>query len=120
MRTTVTKIMHFSAAHSLPDHQGKCRNIHGHTYTVEVTVEGPLQDEGPARAMVLDFGDLGDVVARLVVDPLDHQYLNDVLEVVPTAEALAGWMFRTLVDAGLPVTRVRLWETPTSYAEVTP
>jgi 6-pyruvoyltetrahydropterin/6-carboxytetrahydropterin synthase len=120
MKTTVTKILQFDSAHSLPDHEGKCRNVHGHTYTVEVTVSGALRESGPARAMVVDFGELGKTVARLVVDPLDHQYLNDVLDVVPTAEAIAGWMFGVLADAGLPVVRVRLWETPTSYAEVTP
>jgi 6-pyruvoyltetrahydropterin/6-carboxytetrahydropterin synthase len=69
--------------------------------------------------MVMDFADLGDTIARLVVDPLDHLYLNDVLDFVPTAEALAGWMLTTLTAAGLPVVRLRLWETPSSYAEVT-
>ncbi len=120
MNTTVTKILSFDAAHSLPDHAGKCRNVHGHRYTVEVTVGGPLQDSGPARAMVVDFADLEERVATLIVDPLDHQYLNDILDVVPTAEAMAGWMLITLRENGLPVIRLRLWETPTSYAEVTP
>ena len=120
MRTTITKILRFDAAHSLPDHEGKCRNIHGHGYSVEVTVAGSLQASGPATAMVMDFADLRDTIARLLVDPLDHQYLNDVLDFVPTAEALAGWMLTTLAAAGLPVVRVRLWETPSSYAEVTP
>jgi len=119
VRTTITKILTFDAAHSLPDHEGKCRNIHGHTYTVEVTVAGGLQESGPATAMVMDFADLRDAVERLVVDRLDHEYLNDVVDFVPTAEAVAGWVFSTLVEAGLPVVRVRLWETPTSYAEVT-
>lgn len=119
MRTTITKILRFDAAHSLPDHEGKCRNIHGHGYSVEVTVEGRLQESGPATAMVMDFADLREAVSRLVVDLLDHTYLNDVLDFVPTAEALAGWMFATLTAAGLPVVRVRLWETPSSYAEVT-
>jgi len=119
VRTTITKLFTFDAAHSLPEHEGRCRNLHGHGYKVEVTVEGRVQEAGPASGMVMDFSDLGDRVRELVVDPLDHRYLNDVLEVVPTAEGIAGWMFATLSAAGLPIVRVRLWETPTSYADVT-
>lgn len=118
MRTTVTKILTFDAAHSLPDHEGKCRNIHGHTYSLEVTVEGPVQTGGPADRMVMDFGRLREEMERLVVDPLDHCYLNELFEFAPTAEALAGWAMETLREAGLPVIRVKLWENPTSYAEV--
>ena len=120
MRTTITKILSFSAAHSLPQHEGKCRNVHGHTYTVEVTIEGQVKESGPSTGMVMDFADAGADIRRLVVDPLDHSYLNDVLDFVPTAEAMAAWMFGVLASSGLPVVRVRLWETPTSYAEVIP
>ena len=119
MHTTITKILLFDAAHRLPDHEGACRRLHGHTYTVEVTVEGSLQQDGPASGMVMDFSDLGSTVQRLVIQPLDHTYLNDVLDFVPTAEAIAGWMFRTLAEAGVSVVKVRLWETPSSFAEVT-
>jgi len=119
VHTTVTKILTFDAAHSLPDHQGKCRNLHGHTYTLEVTVRGELEHSGPATGMVMDFGDLAERVRRVVVEPLDHRYLNEVLDFVPTAEAIALWAFRVLAGEGLPVVRVRLWETPTSFAEVT-
>ena len=120
MRTTVTKILTFDAAHSLPTHPGLCRNVHGHTYTLEVTVEGQLADGGPTDQMVMDFGDLRRRVAELVVNHLDHRYLNELFDFAPTAEALAAWSMRTLLEAGLPVIKVRLWETPTSYAEVTP
>ncbi|MHB1343467.1 MAG: 6-carboxytetrahydropterin synthase QueD [Thermoleophilia bacterium] len=119
MRTTVTKILTFDAAHSLPEHEGKCRNIHGHTYTMEVTAEGPVHHGGPRDQMVMDFGDLRAHLERLVVEPLDHCYLNELFDFAPTAEALAGWAMATLREAGLPVVRVKLWENPTSYAEVT-
>ena len=118
MRTTITKILTFDAAHSLPEHLGKCRNVHGHTYTVEVTIEGTIDSGGPTDGMVMDFADLSSRVAELVVDPLDHRYLNDLFDFAPTAEAVAEWTLVTLQRAGLPVVRVRLWETPTSYAEV--
>lgn len=119
MRTTVTKILTFDAAHSLPDHEGKCRNVHGHTYRLEVTVEGPVRRGGSSDQMVMDFGDLRAELQRLVVEPLDHCYLNDLFDFAPTAEALAAWAMRTLREAGLPAVRVKLWENPTSYAEVT-
>jgi 6-pyruvoyltetrahydropterin/6-carboxytetrahydropterin synthase len=118
VRTTVTKILSFDAAHSLPDHEGLCRNVHGHTYTMEVTVEGAVTSGGPADGMVMDFGDLRSRVAELVVDRLDHRYLNDLFDFAPTAEALAAWSMETLLSAGLPVVRIRLWETPTSYVDV--
>ncbi|HZK48405.1 MAG TPA: 6-carboxytetrahydropterin synthase QueD [Thermoleophilia bacterium] len=118
MRTTITKIFTFDSAHSLPEHLGKCRNVHGHTYTMEVAVEGPVDHGGPTDGMVMDFADLRARVAELVVGPLDHRYLNDLFDFAPTAEALASWAMLTLREAGLAVVRVRLWETPTSYAEV--
>ncbi len=118
MRTTITKILTFDAAHSLPEHLGKCRNVHGHTYTLEVTIEGETDSGGPTDGMVMDFADLSSRAAELVVEPLDHHYLNDLFDFAPTAEAVAKWALVTLRQAGLPVVRVRLWETPTSYAEV--
>ena len=119
MKTSITKILTFDAAHSLPEHRGKCAGVHGHGYRLEVTVAGPVNPYGPATGMVMDFADLDGTIERVVVGPLDHTYLNDVLDVVPTAEGIAAWAFASLRAAGLPVERVRLWETPTSYADVT-
>ena len=119
MRTTVTISTTFAAAHRLPDHEGKCCRLHGHTYGLEVTVEGSPQESGPAAGMVMDFAELRQRVAELVVERLDHQLLNEVLDFVPTTEALAAWAFTRLREAGLPVARVRVAESPNSYVEVT-
>jgi 6-pyruvoyltetrahydropterin/6-carboxytetrahydropterin synthase len=119
MKTTITVSATFAAAHRLPEHEGKCSRLHGHTYGLEVTVEGTPQTAGPAAGMVMDFADLRAKVNELVVERLDHQLLNDVFDVVPTAEAVAGWAFERLMEAGLPVVRVRLAEGPNSYVEVT-
>lgn len=119
MKTTITVSATFAAAHRLPDHEGKCFRLHGHTYGLEVTVAGTPQTSGPAAGMVMDFADLRSRVKELVVERLDHQLLNDVFEFVPTAEAVAGWAFKQLSEAGLPVVRVRLAEGPNSYVEVT-
>ncbi len=119
MRTTITVRTTFAAAHQLLDHEGKCQRLHGHTYGLEVTVEGTPQSSGPATGMVMDFAELRQRVRESVVQPLDHQLLNDVLGFAPTSEAVAAWAFGRLKDTGLPVVRVRLAEGPDSYVEVT-
>lgn len=113
MRTQVTKSFHFEAAHQLPWHAGRCRQLHGHGYRLEVTVEGPLDGNG----VVVDFDDLKGVVQREVVDRYDHAYLNDLLD-NPTAELIAADAWKRLEAAGLSPARIRLWETPTSSVEI--
>jgi 6-pyruvoyltetrahydropterin/6-carboxytetrahydropterin synthase len=113
MRTSVTRSFTFEAAHRLPWHQGKCRNLHGHGYRLEVTVEGPVGHQG----MVLDFADVAEVVEREVIARYDHAYLNDIIE-NPTAELIAHHVYKTLEATGLAVARVRLWETPDCMVEV--
>lgn len=114
MRTSVTRCFAFEAAHQLPWHEGKCRNLHGHSYRLEVTVEGPI---GP-RGIVVDFGDVKSVVEREVVAHLDHRYLNDLFD-NPTAELVAADIWKRIEAADLRVTRVRLWETADSFVELT-
>lgn len=115
MRTSVTRSFTFEAAHRLPWHPGRCRNLHGHSYRLEVTVEGPVDENG----VVLDFDDLKAVVQREVVDRYDHTLLNDLLD-NPTAELIASDAWKRLEAAGLAPARLRLWETPTSSVEIRP
>ena len=119
MKTTIAVSTTFAAAHRLPDHEGKCYRLHGHTYGLEVAVEGSPQESGPAAGMVMDFAELREHVQKLIVDRLDHQMLNELFEFVPTVEALAAWAFEELLGAGIPVVRVRLAEGPNTYVEVT-
>ena len=118
MKTSIAKSFTFEAAHVLPNHTGKCKNLHGHSYRLEVLVEGPVQTTGSEEGMVMDFARLTDVVEREIVIPLDHQYLNDVVAFAPTAELLAEEVFRRLTSAGIPVSRIELWETPKARAVV--
>lgn len=113
MRTRVTRAFAFEAAHRLPWHAGKCRHLHGHGYRLEVTVEGPLDDNG----LVVDFDRLRHVVQREVIDHYDHRDLNDVLD-NPTAELIAHQAWKRLEAAGLTVVGLRLWETPDSSVEL--
>ncbi|MBV8160878.1 MAG: 6-carboxytetrahydropterin synthase QueD [Acidimicrobiia bacterium] len=113
MRTSVTTCFTFEAAHQLPWHPGKCRHLHGHGYRLEVTVEGPVGEDG----MVLDFAAVSEVVEREVVARYDHTYLNDSFE-NPTAELVALEVWKRLEGAELDVAAIRLWETADSMVEV--
>ena len=127
MRATLTKRWSFDAAHMLPNHGGKCRRLHGHTYQVEVAVSGHTQeatgksDEG----MVIDFYELSKVWKEVLEPELDHQYLNDTIGYVTgptTAENIAGFLleaFTLHLPTTIIVERVTVWETPTGSATVT-
>jgi 6-pyruvoyltetrahydropterin/6-carboxytetrahydropterin synthase len=114
MRTRVTRSFHFEAAHQLPWHEGKCRNLHGHSYRLDVTVGGPVGDRG----IVVDFADIKAVVQRDVLDRFDHTYLNDLLD-NPTAELIAAEIWKSIEAAGLDVERIQLWETADCHVEIT-
>lgn len=119
----LTKEFRFEAAHVLPDHDGKCARLHGHSWRGEVTLRGPvLFAEGPMRGMLLDFGKLKKYVEPLVDTYLDHNYLNLSIPLEhPTSEAIAEWLFHA-IEAELPhdlkplLYEVRISETCTSAA----
>ncbi len=118
MKTIITKKFNFESAHMLPNHDGKCKNLHGHSYVLEVSVTGDIQTSGPKEGMIMDFKDLSEIVDREIISQWDHQYLNDIVPFVPTAELLAQECFRRISNAGIRVCRVRLWETAKSFVEV--
>ncbi|WP_240666731.1 6-carboxytetrahydropterin synthase QueD [Longirhabdus pacifica] len=133
----VCKIFTFDSAHQLVGHKGKCANLHGHTYKLEVELKGKLHgpehqsDEG----FVIDFSDVKSMVKELLVDQLDHSFIamgnepalaslkesgSKVTELGfrTTAENMAMYMCHQLKLAKLPVYAVKLWETPNSWAQV--
>lgn len=89
----VTKEFSFDAAHFVPDYYGKCERMHGHTYKLQVTVEGDVGKNG----MTIDFVILKKMVKEKVLDKLDHQVLNDIIEVA-TAENVVIWIWNQLVN----------------------
>ena len=121
----------FNAAHQLRDPGmsddenqrvfGKCANLHGHNYVLEVVVAGEVQ---PATGYVMDLKQLSDVISRRVIQDVDHRNLNTDVPwlqgCIPTAEnlALAFW---ERINSELPeglLRSVRLWETDKNWAEV--
>jgi 6-pyruvoyltetrahydropterin/6-carboxytetrahydropterin synthase len=101
-------IEEFDAAHSLPGYEGKCANLHGHTYRVEMVIEGPVGEDG----FVMDFYRLKKILKAALQD-LDHRCLNDLLA-NPTAEMIAGWISkrlkRDLEETPVDLVSLKLWE----------
>ena len=128
---SVTKRIEFCYGHRLLDYEGICRHPHGHNGLVEVEVRSGTLDK---RNMVCDFSDIKRVVKGWIDRDLDHKMLlrrDDPLvkalqqlgepvyicESNPTAEHIAKIIYQHAAREGLPVVRVKLWETPTSFAE---
>lgn len=118
MQTTITKIFNFESAHSLPNHDGKCAGLHGHSYQLEVSIIGDVVESGPKEGMVMDFADLSNLVRIQIIEKLDHKFLNEVLPFTTTAENIAKWIFETLRNSNLEVSKIKLWETKNSFVEV--
>jgi 6-pyruvoyltetrahydropterin/6-carboxytetrahydropterin synthase len=122
----VSKTFRFEAAHRLPEHDGKCVRMHGHSYRVQVVIAGNhLHRTGPQTGMLEDF-DAINVLVKPIVDAWDHRVLNELdlggAAVNPTAEALADWIRKEVVrfwenDDESWLELVRVYETETCYAE---
>lgn len=103
--------LHFDAAHRIVESGGRCERLHGHTWKVEVFIQGKELDE---RGLVIDFAELKEIASRQVRE-LDHQYLNEVLPGMnPTTENIARYLFQKLQGEmdleRVKVSRVRVWE----------
>lgn len=118
MTQTITKRFAFESHHRLPWHDGKCARDHGHSYVLEVSVTGGVRpDDGkPDSGMVMDFSALSAVVRPLVDGVLDHHSINDVLN-NPTAERLVEWLVADLSPKLPGLSRIRVYETATSWVE---
>lgn len=141
----ITTRLEFDAGHRIPNHKSQCRNLHGHRYSLEITLSGDIitAEETSENGMVMDFSDVKAIARKSVVDVWDHAFLvykNDsivmnflnslpnhktvVFPTVPTAENMAAEAFRILkaeyhdtYGNHLKLERVRLYETPNSWAD---
>jgi 6-pyruvoyltetrahydropterin/6-carboxytetrahydropterin synthase len=107
----IRKSFTFEAAHVLPNHPGKCARLHGHSYRLEVALEGPLQPSGPAAGMVEDFEVVSRLVEAAVIGEIDHRSLNELMD-NPTAENIVVWIWGRLAEALPQLAELTLWETP--------
>jgi len=136
----ITREFTFEMAHVLDFHDGPCRNVHGHSYRLLVTVSGtPLNDPGsPRDGMIIDFADLKKIVEEKVINTFDHALVVSksferrynllqgsftnlvVLDFQPTCENLVAEFADRLkfnFPSGVHLHSLRLYETPKSYAE---
>jgi 6-pyruvoyltetrahydropterin/6-carboxytetrahydropterin synthase len=137
----ITKIFHFEMAHALMNYDGLCRNIHGHSYQLEVTVKGNINHhtDDAKKGMVMDFSDLKQIVNKHIIEHYDHALLLNAqtdpelisalkrnykkiltVDYQPTSEQLLV-DFASKIQAQLPpnvmLYKLRLSETQNSYAE---
>ena len=141
----ITTRLEFDAGHRIPCHKSQCHNLHGHRYAIEITLSGDIiKNEGASEnGMVMDFSDVKAIARKSVVDVWDHAFLvyqgdsevlaflnslpdhkTVVMGTVPTAENMAAEAFRILKNEyqdfygnHLKLERVRLYETPNSWAD---
>ena len=110
----------FSSAHQLRGYKGKCENLHGHNYRIEIFARGRELDN---IGLLVDFGEL-KAAADEIVNYLDHRNINELppfdAELNPSAENLARYILERVgarvTDERVEVYKVRCYETPTSVA----
>jgi 6-pyruvoyltetrahydropterin/6-carboxytetrahydropterin synthase len=133
---TITRKLEFDAGHRIPDHKSQCRNLHGHRYTLEITLTG---------AVIMDFSDIKALAKEHLVDVWDHAFLvyekdesvrgflaslpdhkTVVIDRIPTVENLAqvAWnilkaAYKDRYGTGLRLQKLVLHETPNCWAEIT-
>ena len=145
---TITRKLEFDAGHRIPDHRSQCRNLHGHRYVLEITLQGDLADtEGaPDRGMVMDFADIKSLANTHLVDLWDHAFLvyegdtsvvqflatlpghkTVIIDRIPTVENLAALAYDKLATVydghygrDLRLVQIRLYETPNCWADAGP
>ncbi len=115
----------FSSGHALRGYKGKCENVHGHNYRVQLTVEGPELDR---IGLLVDFTQLKRIM-REIMGRLDHQFVNDLepfKTVNPSAENMAKYFYEevakqlTELPGGARLLEAVIWETDTSKATYRP
>lgn len=112
----ISQAFHFEAAHILPGVAPghRCRQLHGHSYRVELRLEGPVD---PKTGFVADFLAI-EAAFRPLLERLDHHYLNDVEGLEnPSAENIAIWIFDRIKTALPRLASVIVFETPDCWAE---
>jgi 6-pyruvoyltetrahydropterin/6-carboxytetrahydropterin synthase len=143
---TITRKLEFDAGHRIPDHKSQCRNLHGHRYTLEITLAGKVIDrEGSSdNGMIMDFSDVKALAKQHLVDVWDHAFLayakdspvldflaslpghkTVVIDRIPTVENLAQTAFDILEPVyrdrygnQLKLQKLVLHETPNCWAEI--
>lgn len=137
----ISKTIEIDMGHRVPNHKSKCRNIHGHRWKIEVGVDDKVISESgrPDEGMVIDFGDVKELMMKAFDEPFDHGFMmykdDPFVEIfeelrgehsqkiiftdfIPTSENLAAYFFELispmLQGRGIALEHVKIWETPNS------
>ncbi|MDP8234194.1 MAG: 6-carboxytetrahydropterin synthase QueD [Candidatus Saelkia tenebricola] len=109
----------FSAAHNLREYNGKCENLHGHNWYVEVFIESEVLNK---EGMVIDFKDVKSILKK-TLECMDHKYINEIEpfnKINPTSENIAEFIFNKInpefKSRSLNLAKVDVWETDSSRA----
>jgi 6-pyruvoyltetrahydropterin/6-carboxytetrahydropterin synthase len=141
----ITTRLEFDAGHRIPNHKSQCKNLHGHRYALEITLSGDIitQENTSENGMVMDFSDVKAIAKKAVVDVWDHAFLvyqhdlevlnflnslpdhkTVIFPTIPTAENMVLEAFKILkaryqdtFGNHLKLEKVRLYETPNSWAD---
>lgn len=136
----LTKIFRFETAHAINGYEGQCKNIHGHSYELHVTIRSEKTEKDsflPQPGFLVDFKDLKTIVKENIVDHFDHclilskayieRYPNlrelenlEIWDVEPSAENILLYILKKLKDKmpeGIYIHNLKIFETSTSYAE---
>lgn len=113
---------HFDAAHFLRGYPGKCANVHGHRWKVEITLQGEKLD---GLGILIDFMDVKNMLKE-VLELFDHKMINEVPpfdDLNPTAENIARYIFERMADklkdqtgSNVWITKVKVWESDAASA----
>jgi 6-pyruvoyltetrahydropterin/6-carboxytetrahydropterin synthase len=137
--STITRRVIFHTGHMLKDDVSKCHNPHGHEYVLDVSLTGPIQEEGQDTGMVMNFGDLKGLMMEHIHDTLDHKFIlenadprtKDFCDALnwegvitvpfsPTAENLTAWIYKELLPhiiAPAYISKIRLQETSNCWVD---
>jgi len=137
----VTKIFHFEMAHALWNYDGKCKQLHGHSYILEVKLQGEIINNplDPKNGMIIDFGDLKSIIKTHIIEVFDHSVVLNkkaseadlttvsglfdnaiIVDYQPTCENLVvdfAQKIMPLLPTKVKLYALKLYETATSYAE---
>ncbi|MCL1968435.1 MAG: 6-carboxytetrahydropterin synthase [Bacteroidetes bacterium] len=137
----LTRVFHFDMAHVLLNYPGKCKNIHGHTYKLEVTVKGApcIEETSPKKGMLIDFSDFKNLINNEIINFWDHALMihrdtdpillsalkNNYEKIIivpfqPTTENMIcelAAIIKKILPSDLQLFSLRLYETENSFAE---
>jgi 6-pyruvoyl tetrahydropterin synthase/QueD family protein len=116
-KASITKKLVFDSAHYITDHDGKCKNLHGGRYDIEITIQDRID---PMTGFVIDYSLIKNITKNLVINKFDHKTLNltcPELSWRSSTEFLSIVIWEILIEYLPNLKKIKIYETETSYCE---